>query len=131
MSTPLVLLDISGPDVGRLRRFYHDVFGWGDGSTGEVVVPSPDAVRLAIRPDAAEKRLYLGVDDVGATLDRVVAAGGARERDRFEVGDGMAVGLFRDPAGNAMAVIELVDGRPPLRWAGAPAPPLPPHSPTP
>lgn len=119
MPAPLLMLDVAGPDAVALRRFYHAVFGWGDGTTGEVDLPAPEGMRLAIRPDAAEKRLYVGVDSVEAALARVEAGGGVVERPRVTLAGGVIVGLFRDPAGNAMAVVEMVNGASPFPWSGS------------
>lgn len=110
MPAPLVFFDLAGPDAGVLREFYARVFGWSSGEDGrfEVVVKSP--VQAAFRTDPAEKRLYLGVDDIEATLAQVSALGGSVDVPRFEVPGVVVLGLFRDPAGNPMGLVELADG---------------------
>jgi predicted enzyme related to lactoylglutathione lyase len=51
-------------------------------------------------PPSAGTRLYLAVDDLEATLDRVVELGGRVERTRIALGgDDRWFGVFRDPAG--------------------------------
>ena len=112
VSAPIVFFDIAGPDAAKLNRFYAEVFGWGIGPTGtfETTVTAP--LGAAIRQDPAEHRLYIGVDDVTATLARITAAGGSVDVPRFEVKGVVILGLFKDPAGNPMGLVEMKDGKP-------------------
>ena len=59
------------------------------------------------RADPAEKRVFLGVADVTAALAAVVDAGGKIDVPRFEVPGVVVLGLFRDPAGNPMGLVEM------------------------
>ncbi|GAA2230801.1 hypothetical protein GCM10010413_30520 [Promicromonospora sukumoe] len=53
----------------------------------------------AARPSAGA-RVYLAVDDLESTLDRVVELGGVIQRSRIALGgDDRWFGVFRDPAG--------------------------------
>lgn len=55
---------------------------------------------LSASPPSAGPRLYVAVDDLEATLDRVVALGGVVERSRVVLGgDDRWFGTYRDPAG--------------------------------
>ena len=72
MATPIVFLDIAGPDAGLLRSFYSTVFGW-EAATGQFGVSVATPLTATIREDPAEKRLYFGVDDVTAKLAEVQA----------------------------------------------------------
>jgi predicted enzyme related to lactoylglutathione lyase len=56
--------------------------------------------------------IYIGVDDVSAALAQVAAHGGKVVAARFEVKGVVVLGLFTDPAGNRMGLVELKDGRP-------------------
>ena len=107
MSAPLVFFDIAGPDSGAMRRFYRDVFDWDVSPQGGITIQVTAPIDAQIRKDPAEKRLYLGVEDVSATLDRVTAAGGSVDQARFEVPGVVVLGLFRDPAGNPMGLVEM------------------------
>jgi predicted enzyme related to lactoylglutathione lyase len=110
-STPIVFLDIAGPDAGSLRSFYSNVFGW-ETANEEFSVSVAAPLNVAIREDPAEKRLYLGVDDVTARLAEVLAHGGSIDAPRFEVSGVVVLGLFRDPAGNPMGLVEMRGGGP-------------------
>jgi predicted enzyme related to lactoylglutathione lyase len=119
MTTPIVFFDIAGPDISVLIRFYKEVFGW---STG----PGPDFPGVAaiapvhsvspmpgnFRQESGEAPtmpsiIYLGVPDVSATLVQIEERGGDVIAPRFEVPGVVVLGLFRDPAGNAMGLVEM------------------------
>ena len=113
MTTPIVFFDIAGPKESSLAKFYHDVFGWEIGPDGNftasVASPTeaPHTIMATIRSDPAEKLLYLGVEDIDAKLSEVVAQGGKIDQPRFEVPGVVVLGLFVDPAGNRMGLVEM------------------------
>jgi predicted enzyme related to lactoylglutathione lyase len=109
MTAPIVFLDIAGPDAGVLQAFYSALFGW-DASAPQFSIPVMTPFSVAIREDPAEKRCYVGVDDVTATLEAIEALGGSIDQPRFEVPGVVILGLFRDPAGNPMGLVEMEDG---------------------
>jgi predicted enzyme related to lactoylglutathione lyase len=49
---------------------------------------------------------YVEVDDVEAALARAEALGGVTVLPRHPVPDGPAIGLFRDPQGNIIGLVE-------------------------
>ena len=110
---PIVFFDIAGPDLARQSAFYRDVFGWESGPGGTLSVPvTGTTLSGALRQDPAAKVIYLGVDDVTASLARVTAHGGQVVQPRFEVKGVVILGLFTDPAGNPMGLVEMQGGRP-------------------
>lgn len=109
---PIVFFDIAGPDSAELRSFYRDVFDWDISDGGEFTVPIVSPLPGLIRPDPTEKRLYLGVEDVTAKLEEIEGRGGTIDAPRFEVPGVVILGLFTDPAGNPMALVETEDGTP-------------------
>ena len=111
MPSPIVFLDIAGPD-DELQHFYSSLFGWTLDAEGRFDVEVQSPLQLAIRKDPAEKRFYLGVEDVAAKLQEVEQNGGAVDVPRFEVPGVVILGLFRDPAGNPMGLVEMKDGKP-------------------
>ena len=50
------------------------------------------------------------MSDVTRTLQKVEALGGSVDKARFEVPGVVVLGLFRDPAGNPMGLVEMEDG---------------------
>jgi predicted enzyme related to lactoylglutathione lyase len=112
MSAPIVFFDIAGPNLDQQRAFYAAVFGWNIGAAGQVSVSVQSPLPSSLRSDPADKVIYLGVDDVTATLAAVVANGGVLDTPRFEVPGVVVLGLFRDPAGNRMGLVELDGAKP-------------------
>jgi predicted enzyme related to lactoylglutathione lyase len=111
MAAPIVFFDIAGSDSVAQRAFYSTVFGWQVADDGAVTVESRTPLRGTLRTDPGnDSLLYFGVRDVAATLERIIAAGGTVDAPRFEVPGVVVLGLFRDPAGNRMGLVELNEG---------------------
>lgn len=107
MSAPIVFFDIAGPDLASQRHFYREVFGWESGPGGSITVSTPAPLPGLLRADPAERMIYLGVADVTAAQAAVVAHGGQIVAPRFEVPGVVILGLFTDPAGNRMGLVEM------------------------
>lgn len=111
MPAPIVFIDIAGPDLAQQAGFYAGVFGWTISDDGHFGGPAVSPLPGILRADPAEKVIYLGVEDVTATLEQVVAHGGAVVAPRFEVPGVVVLGLFTDPAGNRMGLVEMEGDR--------------------
>ena len=99
MTAPILFFDIAGPAELNLASFYTKVFGWEADQTGQFAVTITPPLRGAFRPDPAEKRIYVGVADVTATLATVVEAGGKIDAPRFEVPGGGRAGPVQGSGG--------------------------------
>ncbi|MEI9990494.1 MAG: VOC family protein [Rhizomicrobium sp.] len=108
-AAPIVFFDIAGPDQDKQRAFYAGVFGWTIDAGGAIKNAGLDGT---LRKDPTDKIIYLGVPDVAAALAQVTAAGGTVIMPRFEVKGVVVIGLFKDPAGNSMGLVETKDGKP-------------------
>ena len=108
-SAPIVFFDIAGPDQDKQKAFYAGAFGWSIDPSGAIKNAGIDGT---LRKDPTDKILYLGVPDVTAALKDVVAQGGTVIMPRFEVKGVVIIGLFKDPAGNSMGLVEMKDGKP-------------------
>ena len=106
-ASPIVFFDIAGPDLASQSAFYAGGFGGEVAAGGNVTVPSHAQLSGLLRVDPMEKVLYIGVDDVTATLAEVVRLGGQVVAARFEVPGVVVLGLFTDPAGNRMGLVEM------------------------
>jgi uncharacterized protein len=105
---PIVFFDIAGPADAKLGDFYKDVFGWAPTMGPNYAIPIAGPPLMgALRQDPADKVIYIGVQDVSATLARIVEHGGKIQAPRFEVKGVVILGLFRDPAGNFMGLVEM------------------------
>lgn len=107
MPSPIVYFDIAGPDDQLLRDFYSKIFGWEFDKTSQFTVNIVSPLEGAVRKDPAEKRLYIGVPDVTKTLNAIESNGGSVDAPRFEVPGTVVLGLFKDPAGNEMGLVEM------------------------
>ena len=107
MAQPILFFDIAGPDDAALTNFYSTVFEWEVDQSGQFSVPVATPIKGAIRKDPSEKRIYLGVPDVTASLSLIEQSGGTVDVPRFEVPGVVVLGLFRDPAGNPMGLVEM------------------------
>ena len=107
MAQPIVFFDLAGPDDAALRSFYSAVFGWDGDERGQFSVPAVTPIRATVRKDPAEKRIYVGVPDIDASLALIEQSGGSIDTPRFEVPGVVVLGLFRDPAGNPMGLVEM------------------------
>jgi uncharacterized protein len=112
MVSPIVFFDIAGPDIAALRNFYSKVFGWDIAGDGRIAPFAVSSIGATLRQDPADKLIYIGVEDIAATLKAVEVHGGSIDAPRFEVKGVVVLGLFRDTAGNHMGLVELADGKP-------------------
>jgi hypothetical protein len=106
-------LEIPAVDVARSAEFYRRVFGWNIRRRGDGSVSFDDGVGevsgtwVLGRPPAATPGLmvYVMVDSVAATLEKIVANGGEVVQpigaDAPEI-----TARFRDPGGNVMGVYQ-------------------------
>jgi len=117
MPAPIVFFDIAGEDSAVLQAFYSAVFNWNVAQDGgfstSVLSPtiSPATLMGVIRQDPAETLFYLGVEDIASKMLEIVEKGGAIDQARFEVPDVAVVGLFKDPAGNRVGLVEVEGGK--------------------
>jgi predicted enzyme related to lactoylglutathione lyase len=118
MPAPIVYFDIAGPELVKQAAFYKAVFGWEIGADGQFKVPvaSPLSANLRVEPPqqgpVAERVLYIGVPDIKAALDQIVARGGAVVFGRYEAKGVAVLALFTDPAGNRMGLVEMSGDKP-------------------
>jgi len=106
-------VEIPALDIRRSADFYAKVFGWnirkrGDGATAfDDTTGAVSGSWVLGRPAAAQPGLliYIMVDNVAATLDAVIAHGGAVAQpvgaDAPEI-----TARFRDPAGNVVGLYQ-------------------------
>ena len=112
MPAPIVFFDIAGPDMAKQASFYRAVLDQDVSKDGRFSAPAATPLPATLRADPAGVIVYFGVDDVAATLAKVVAHGGKIVQPRFEVKGVVVLGLFTDPAGNAMGLVEMDGGKP-------------------
>ena len=115
---PVVFFSLFGPNGSELQRFYADVFDWKVAAGGDVATTVTPPLTGTIGQGVTETIIYVGVADVTATLQKVVARGGTIRYPRFEVPGRVILGVFKDPAGNSVGLVEMENGK-----AKVPSPP--------
>jgi predicted enzyme related to lactoylglutathione lyase len=109
-------IEIPAKDVARSADFYRRVFGWhiryrGDGSTSfDDTVGQVSGTWVLGRPPASVPGLmvYVMVDSVAATIEVVVASGGAIVQP-IGADAPETTARFRDPAGNVIGLYQHSD----------------------
>jgi predicted enzyme related to lactoylglutathione lyase len=109
---PLVFFSIFGPNASELQRFYADVFEWKATAGGDVTVNVTSPLMGTVGQGAPETLIYIGVADVTATLQKAAAGGGTIRFPRLEVPGHVILGMFKDPAGNSIGLVEMENGKP-------------------
>jgi uncharacterized protein len=110
-------LQIPTTDEGASAAFYEHALGWkvrtrADGSTGfddSTGDVSGEWVRDRSPAGDAGVLVYIRVEHVEATLERIVAAGGEVVVPRSQEGDDLVYATFRDPSGNVLGVFQAGD----------------------
>jgi uncharacterized protein len=106
-------VEIAASDIQRSVEFYTKVFGWQTRKRGDGAIAFDDGVGqvsgtwVTGRPPSPTPGLliYIWVDDVAATIERVIAHGG--ELVQPIGGDAPEItARFRDPGGNVIGLYQ-------------------------
>ena len=109
MTTPVTWFELTGTDTAALRTFYADLFGWDiapvDGMDYGIVAAGDGGIGGGITgADGAGTVVYLQVDDIQATLDRIERAGGKTTVPVTVIPDMVTFAQFADPEGNVVGL---------------------------
>ena len=111
----IVHFELMGPDGDKLAAFYGDLFGWKLAPTpGFDAYNMTDAEETGIGGAIGQgnenmpqyQTIYIQVDSVDEHLAKAEGAGGTTVVPRTEVPGTVTFGLFTDPAGNLVGVVE-------------------------
>jgi uncharacterized protein len=105
-------IQIPAIDIQRSADFYETVFGWNIRRRADGDVAFDDTAGgvsgtwVTGRAPSSEPGivLYVMVESVQETLDRIVEAGGEVVTPFTPQGEGEAFATFRDPAGNVLGI---------------------------
>lgn len=115
MANRISWFEIIGGDAERLHGFYSDLFGWkiDAGNEMQYGLLSADETGLGggIGPDpeggAGYVTVYVGVDDIKATIEQAEKLGGSVVMPPTELPDfGLTFALFSDPAGHLVGLTQ-------------------------
>lgn len=115
-SSPVVMFEFMAINQQRLIAFYTQLFGWtveyGTDNFAYIKFPGTYAAlggigqaQVGIPGMQKHATFYIQVDDLAATLERVVALGGAKLIDPVAV-DGYEFAMFEDPEFNIVGIIK-------------------------
>jgi predicted enzyme related to lactoylglutathione lyase len=119
MGHPVVHFEIIGNDAEKLRSYYSDLFGWeidSDNPMNYGIVQregnvSADGIGIGGGVGAAPEgypghvTFYIQVPDVEAALAKAESLGGSRMMGPDEVMEEVEIGLFNDPEGHLVGVV--------------------------
>jgi uncharacterized protein len=107
-------LEIPAATADASAEFYSGIFGWqvrkrGDGELAfdDTSGVSGTWVKASDRTPDQQTRIYIMVDAIADTVQRIQAAGGRVLTPRTDIGSGMgAFAVFADPVGNEFGLYE-------------------------
>jgi uncharacterized protein len=110
----IAYVQIPAVDVDRSVEFYEAIFGWSirRRSDGEIAfddtVGEVSGTWVTDRVPSSEPGLllYVIVESVQQSLEKIVDAGGAIVTPLTPQGEGEAFATFRDPAGNVLGIFQ-------------------------
>ena len=126
MPNPFAHVELSTDDVKKAKKFYAAVFAWKLNDLPAMSYTMIDVaggvgggMQKKQTPEQPSAWLpYVQVDDVKATMAKVIKAGGTAMLEFQEIGDMGSIGIFADPHGAALGV-----------WAAKPGAAAPPPAP--
>jgi predicted enzyme related to lactoylglutathione lyase len=120
MGQPVVHFEITGRDSAKLHQYYSGLFGWeidannpmGYGIVDRESNLNPDGVGIgggiARGPEGypGHVTFYVEVPNVEESLAKAESMGGTRMMGPEEVQEGLVIGLFTDPEGHVIGMIQ-------------------------
>jgi uncharacterized protein len=112
MANPVVHFEVVGSDGAKLQQFYGDLFDWkmkADNPMNYGIVDNGgEGINGGVgqSPNGPHVTWYVAVEDIDACLARAESLGGKTVMPREEVMDSVTLGLFKDPEGNLVGLVE-------------------------
>jgi predicted enzyme related to lactoylglutathione lyase len=120
---PIVHIEISAHDSTEAGRWYREVFGWETQEFPEfeyttfraAPAQTPNGATAGVGggfatvsefTPAGRVVVFIGTDDVRATLEKITAHGGKSISDFMEVPNVGTIVYFTDPTGNVLGLIQ-------------------------
>jgi uncharacterized protein len=115
---PIVHVEFSATDRKKSAEFYNKVFGWEVQHTDEMnyttFATGDQEVGGGFNPvsedyPAGTTAVYIGTDDIEATLQEIEANGGKTLVPKMEIPETGWIALFHDPAGNMVGLYKAMN----------------------
>src|SRR5918992_2219921 len=131
MGQPVVHFEILGKNADKTQGYYAELFGWDiqalpfenptqyglvqrDGNTNAEGIGIGGGVGGAPDGYPGHVTFYVEVPDVEAALGKAESLGGTRMMGPDQVPGGPVIGLFQDPDGFTVGVVQADTASPPL-----------------
>ena len=119
MGQPVVHFEVIGKDSEKLRGFYSELFGWEidadnpmnygivqrEGNTTDDGIGIGGGVGAGPEGYSGHVTFHVEVPDVEAALAKAESLGGTRTMGPDKVMDTIEIGLFQDPEGHLVGVV--------------------------
>ncbi len=119
MGYPVVHFEITGTDGPKLHSYYSELFGWEiaadnefnygivtrEGNTSEDGVGIGGGIAQGPEGYPGHVTFYVAVPDVEEALAKAESLGGTRMMGPDEVMENLTIGLFTDPEGHVVGVM--------------------------
>jgi uncharacterized protein len=119
MGQPVVHFEVIGRDGAKLQSYYSELFGWEidannpmkygtvqrDGNTNPEGAGIGGGVGVGPEGYDGHVTFYVEVPDVEAALAKAEELGGTRTMGPSEVMEGLVIGMFTDPEGHLVGVV--------------------------
>ena len=120
MGNPVMHFEVIGKDAQALRQFYGQAFDWEIGPAMETMDYSVVNTRTengigggigGSTDTGGHVTFYVAVPDVEAALSKIEGLGGKRLMGPEKVPEGPMIGLFSDPEGHVIGLVQPSDPR--------------------
>ena len=111
-AAPIVFFDIAGPDLEKQRAFFRDVFEWESARRGMCRRRCRRGSWAGSCGRTGGRAALFRRAGCDGEPGEVAAAGGTVAVPRFEVKGVVVLGLFNDPAGNRLGLVEMDGDKP-------------------
>ncbi|MEM7436165.1 MAG: VOC family protein [Myxococcota bacterium] len=112
MANPVVWFEVMGKNGTALRSFYGDLFGWryqtlGDTDYGMVEADGGQGIPGGVGASQEQYvTFYISTSSINASLEAIGERGGKTVMPRTELPGGTIIGMFADPDGNTVGLVE-------------------------
>jgi uncharacterized protein len=119
MGQPVMHFEVAGQDGEKLQKYYSELFGWEidaanpmkygvvsrEGNLGPDGEGIGGGISQAPEGYPGHTTFYVGVPDVEAALAKAESLGGTRVMGPETVMESIEIGLFNDPEGHLIGVV--------------------------
>ena len=113
MASPVIHFEVMGKDPAALQKYYGDLFDWKMDASNPmnygVVEKAGEGIGGGVGPAPpgtdGHVTFYVEVEDVGAALDKAESLGGKKVFGPEKVMGEIEIGLFNDPEGHMVGVV--------------------------